>query len=67
MYVHLQVQSISVIETTDDDVILSRTPEIITALGEDKAKKELDVLFLAVVNIVELKSNLLLLPVGYSG
>jgi manganese-dependent inorganic pyrophosphatase len=50
----------AVIETTDDDVIMSRSAEILTALAEDKEAKGLSVLFLAVVNIVLLRSNLLL-------
>jgi inorganic pyrophosphatase/exopolyphosphatase len=50
----------AVIETTDDDVILARKDELLIALSEDKATKELDLLFLAVVNIVKLKSTLLM-------
>ncbi|KAJ1414298.1 hypothetical protein B484DRAFT_454846 [Ochromonadaceae sp. CCMP2298] len=50
----------AVVETTDDDVIMSRYAELLLALSEDKEAKGLSVLFLAVVNIVSLKSNLLL-------
>jgi len=51
----------AVVETTDDDVIMSRAAELLVALNDDKEEKGLSVLFLAVVNIVSLKSNLLLL------
>lgn len=50
----------AVIETTDDDVIMSRAAELLVTIAEDKEKKGLSVLFLAVVNIVSLRSNLLL-------
>lgn len=50
----------AVIETTDDDVIMSRAAELLVSIAEDKEKKGLSVLFLAVVNIVSLRSNLLL-------
>jgi manganese-dependent inorganic pyrophosphatase len=50
----------AVIETTDDEVILTRTLELLLALSDDKEKKGLSVLFLAVVNIVALRSTLLL-------
>mmetsp|Transcript_12005 Transcript_12005/g.20047 ORF Transcript_12005/g.20047 Transcript_12005/m.20047 type:complete len:234 (+) Transcript_12005:1-702(+) len=50
----------AVVETTDDEVIMSRSAELLMALSEDKEAKGLSVLFLAVVNIVSLKSNLLL-------
>jgi manganese-dependent inorganic pyrophosphatase len=50
----------AVIETTDDEVILNRTPELLLTLSEDKEKKQLNCLFLAIVNIVQLKTNLLL-------
>lgn len=50
----------AVIETTDDEVIMNRSAEILTALVKDKEDKKYDVLFLAVVNIVLLRSNLLL-------
>lgn len=49
----------AVIETTDDDVIMGRSAEILSALSEDKESKKLQVLFLAVVNIVLLRTNLL--------
>jgi inorganic pyrophosphatase/exopolyphosphatase len=51
----------AVIETTDDDVIMSRSAEILAALAEDKKDKKLNVLFLSVVNIVKLRSNLLMI------
>lgn len=50
----------AVIETTDDDVIMNRSAELLVALSEDKQKKGLTVLFLAVVNIVLLRTNLLI-------
>lgn len=50
----------AVIETTDDDIIMARAAEIMEALAEDKKEKNLGCLFLAVVNIVYLRSNLLL-------
>lgn len=50
----------AVIETTDDEVILNKTPELLLALADDKQKKGLNVLFLAVVNIVALRTYLLL-------
>lgn len=51
---------LSVIETTDDQVILDRTDELLLAMQQNKADKGYDALFLAVVNIVDLKSTLLL-------
>jgi len=51
----------AVIETTDDDVILSRCDELLVALGEDKESKGLSLLYLGVVNIVKLKSTLLII------
>lgn len=51
----------AVIETTDDDVILSRTDELLVALSRDKAAKGLSILYLGVVNIVKLRSTLLLI------
>ena len=50
----------AVVETTDDEIILSRTEEILIALAHDAEQKSLSVLFLAVVNIVSLHSTLLL-------
>eukprot|EP00595_Chromulina_sp_UTEXLB2642_P000137 CAMPEP_0196762348 /NCGR_PEP_ID=MMETSP1095-20130614/1755_1 /TAXON_ID=96789 ORGANISM="Chromulina nebulosa, Strain UTEXLB2642" /NCGR_SAMPLE_ID=MMETSP1095 /ASSEMBLY_ACC=CAM_ASM_000446 /LENGTH=393 /DNA_ID=CAMNT_0042113015 /DNA_START=55 /DNA_END=1236 /DNA_ORIENTATION=+ len=50
----------AVIETTDDDVILSRTDELLISLSQDKESKGLSILYLAVVNIVKLKTTLLL-------
>jgi inorganic pyrophosphatase/exopolyphosphatase len=49
----------SVVETTDDDVICVRAEELVIELVRQRAEKKLAVLFLAVVNIVELKSTLL--------
>lgn len=51
----------AVIETTDDDVIMSRKHELLGALNTDKDDKGLSLLYLAVVNIVTLKSTLLCL------
>ena len=48
-----------VIETTDDDVILARRDELLVELRSLRREKQIDVLFLAVVNIVELRSKLL--------
>lgn len=50
----------AVIETTDDEVILARKTELLESLKENKKSKNLDGLFLAVVNIVDLHSNLLM-------
>jgi len=50
----------AVIETVDDAVIMNKTSELLVALDEDKESKGLSVLFLAVVNIVALKTSLLL-------
>lgn len=50
----------AVIETTDDGVILARTDELIAALATSKREKSLEIMFLAVVNIVALQSTLLL-------
>jgi manganese-dependent inorganic pyrophosphatase len=61
------VVGFAVIETTDDEVILSKTSELVIALNEDRAKKGLQLLFLAVVNIVALKTTLLVAsPVEHS-
>jgi manganese-dependent inorganic pyrophosphatase len=49
----------AVIETTDDEVILRKSPELIVALAADKQAKKLSALFLAVVNIVQLRTHLL--------
>jgi inorganic pyrophosphatase/exopolyphosphatase len=57
--VYSGVIGFAVIETTDDDVIMQRKSELLMALKADKASKNLDGLFLAVVNIVKLKSQLL--------
>jgi inorganic pyrophosphatase/exopolyphosphatase len=50
----------AVIETVDDEVILQRSAELLVALSEDKEAKGLSVLFLAVVNIVQLRTKLLM-------
>lgn len=50
----------AVIETTDDEVILNRTPELLAALREDQQATGVSLTLLAVVNIVELKSTLLM-------
>ena len=50
----------SVVETTDDEVILSRQDELIIELVNQRAAKGVNVLFFAVVNIVSLRSTLLL-------
>lgn len=51
----------AVVETTDDAIILSRNDDILIALNDDKDTKGLSVLFFAVVNIVSLRSNLLMI------
>ncbi len=48
------------VETTDDDVIMSRKSELLAELKASKAGQKLDVLFLAVVNIVAMRSKLLM-------
>uniref|UniRef100_A0A7S1FQX0 inorganic diphosphatase n=1 Tax=Corethron hystrix TaxID=216773 RepID=A0A7S1FQX0_9STRA len=50
----------AVVETTDDDAILCRVEELLPELVACKKEKGLVCLFLAVVNIVKLHSNLLL-------
>lgn len=50
----------AVVETTDDDAILSRIEELLPEMVACKKEKGLSCLFLAVVNIVKLHSNLLL-------
>lgn len=49
----------AVVETTDDEVIMARQRDILSALHEDKHAKGLSVLYLAVVNIVSLRGTLL--------
>lgn len=51
----------AVVETTDDDVILARRDELLQALADDKAEKKYECLYLAVVNIVLLRSQLLMI------
>lgn len=50
----------AVVETTDDDVIMVRKNELLPELLSSKFDNSLDFLFLAVVNIVEMRSNLLM-------
>lgn len=50
----------AVVETTDDDVIMDKALDLLVALEEDKKEKGLSILYLAVVNIVKLRTNLLL-------
>ena len=47
----------AVIETTDDESILARTTELVVEMVAAKKENNLDILFLAIVNIVELKSQ----------
>jgi manganese-dependent inorganic pyrophosphatase len=51
----------AVVETTDDGIILARKDELLAALAESKRAKSLDLMYLAVVNIVALHSTLLLI------
>jgi inorganic pyrophosphatase/exopolyphosphatase len=50
----------AVIETVDHESILERNDEIIIAMNIDKNNKKLNILYLAVVNIVELKTILII-------
>ncbi|KAG7347411.1 inorganic diphosphatase [Nitzschia inconspicua] len=50
----------AVIETTDDDVILKRVEELVVEMVACKKENSMDLLFLAVVNIVKLQSQLVL-------
>lgn len=50
----------AVVETTDDAVIIDRLGELLPEMVACKKEKNLDLLFLAVVNIVELKGTLIL-------
>ena len=50
----------AVVETTDDAVIIDRLDELLPEIVACKKEKGLSALFLAVVNIVELKGTLLL-------
>ena len=50
----------AVIETTDDEVIIARKEELIEALKLCKAESNLTLIYLAIVNIVAMHSNLLL-------
>jgi manganese-dependent inorganic pyrophosphatase len=51
----------AVIETTDDGVILARVDELMEALTTSKQEKSLEIMFLAVVNIISLQSTLLVI------
>jgi inorganic pyrophosphatase/exopolyphosphatase len=50
----------AVVETTDDAVIIDRLEELLPEMVAVKKEKSLDLLFLAVVNIVELKGTLII-------
>jgi len=50
----------AVVETTDDDAILEKIDDLLPELVACKREKNLQCLFLAVVNIVKLRSQLLL-------
>lgn len=50
----------AVVETTDDAVIIDRLDELLPEIVACKKEKELSALFLAVVNIVDLKGTLLI-------
>jgi Inorganic pyrophosphatase/exopolyphosphatase len=50
----------AVVETTDDDIILQKTSKLIPEMVACKKEKNLSMIFLAIVNIVKLKSSLLL-------
>ena len=50
----------AVVETTDDQVIMDRLDELVPELVACKKEKGLDMIFLAICNIVELHSHLVL-------
>ena len=50
----------AVVETTDDDIILEKAGKLIPEMVACKKEKNLSMIFLAIVNIVKLKSCLLL-------
>ncbi len=50
----------AVVETTDDAVIIDRLDELLPEIVACKKERNLNVLFLAVVNIIQLKGTLLL-------
>ena len=54
----------AVVETTDDAVIMDRKAELLPELLAVKSEKGLDFLFLAVVNIVVMQSNLLMCDIA---
>lgn len=49
----------AVIETTDEEVILKRQDDLLITLQQEKTRLKLDILFLAVVNIVTIHTTLL--------
>lgn len=51
----------AVIETTDDGVILARKDELVESMKVHKQENNMDIFFLAVVNIVSLHSNMLII------
>lgn len=50
----------AVVETTDDEVIMEKHSQLVPEISAVKRDRKLDMLYLAVVNIVEMRSNLLL-------
>ncbi len=50
----------AVVETTDDDIIMDRIEEMLPEMVARKKEKDMTCLFLAIVNIVKLKSSLVL-------
>uniref|UniRef100_A0A7S3Q5I3 inorganic diphosphatase n=1 Tax=Chaetoceros debilis TaxID=122233 RepID=A0A7S3Q5I3_9STRA len=54
----------AVVETTDSDIILAKTSRLIPEMAACKKEKKLSFLFLAIVNIVKLKSSLLICGPG---
>ena len=50
----------AVVETTDDEVIMVRKSELLPELRIVKAERKLDLIFLAIVNIVDMRSHLFL-------
>lgn len=50
----------AVIETTDDEAILARVDELVEEMQASKKESSLTLLYVAIVNIVKLHSNLLL-------
>jgi len=54
----------AVVETTDDEVIMAKKDELIPEILDVKSEKKLDFLFVAVVNIIAMRSTLLLASKG---